>query len=797
MKDFPVIKITIAFITGILLFPAVKINLLLVVILSSITIILFAYSSTQKVFNKYSSVLSLFLIVIIIGIGNILAELNTRHFNSTISELYLEKNVVITGKIRQIELKRESEIIFYVDAEKFSYQDTTIYDQITVLCKLRVDSKDLEKFYEKVKPGNDINFACSYLKARNKRNPGEFDYDKYLKSKGITGIVTIKEASDYQITANSYNIFENVIFQARKFVDEKINLLHSKKTSALLRGLLLADRREINEETKTQFINSGVIHVLAVSGLHVGFIAFIFFFLFGRLNIYLRSGLTIAGLLVFMFITGIPPSVFRATIMAIVIIVAFFTNRSTNIFNSLAIAALIILVIDPAEIYSPGFQLSFSAVLAIGIFYPPLSQTIYKLQIKNKIINYLLLFMCVSIAAQIGTLPFVLIYFGKISVIGLFVNLIVIPAIGLIISLALTSILFSVLLPFIAGYYSSTNDFVTMSLLKIIEYSGNLSFSKIDVINYSLYDAIIFYVCIIILFAALKRFQNSTPKVVLVILIIVNLLLFSSFDDRKIFPDNELSVFMIDVGQGDAFLIKFPNNKTALVDAGNVSAAFDNGEKIILPLLHYLGIDEIDYGFISHIDLDHYGGFFALTEADKIKEIYKPSPDTSNSKDTAFEKYLKSKHRKIHYYNKQSLKIGNCMLYVLNDSYGTERFNLSSNDKSGILKIVYGQTSFLFIGDAGTKIEKILVNKFAGFLDSDVLKVGHHGSKTSTSDEFVNYTSPEFALISAGIKNSFGHPSDEVLLKLIRNEVKLLRTDKSGGILVISDGYHIHTKDWN
>ena len=166
-----------------------------------------------------------------------------------------------------------------------------------------------------------------------------------------------------KIISNERNYFKSIVYQVRKSIDKIIHDLHQPETAGLLRGLLLADRSEIDYETKNEFINSGVVHILAVSGLHVGYILIIFIFIFGRFGIYLRSILTILGLLAFMFLTGVPPSVFRATLMTIIIIIAFLSNSSTNIINSISIAAVIILLFDPNEIYNPGFQLSFSAVL--------------------------------------------------------------------------------------------------------------------------------------------------------------------------------------------------------------------------------------------------------------------------------------------------------------------------------------------------------------------------------------------------------------------------------------------------
>jgi len=796
MNDFAVIKFSIAFIIGILVLPLVQVNILSIIILVVLLILLVIISAQLRIFDKVYPLLTVNSLLLIISLGNITAQFSKEQLNPFISKLYKEKNVIVSGKIDKIELEREYEIQFLLSADKFIVNDKTVNDKIIFLCKLRGNEKGRKEFYKMIKPGYEIELTGRFKKGRERRNPGEFDYNAYLKAKGIQGIITIDTLTNIKIIDESPDLFSNSIFQVRKYINKQISLMHNTETAALLRGLLLADRREIDQETKIQFINSGVIHVLAVSGLHVGFIALIFIILFGRFNIYLRSVLTIIGLLFFMIITGVPPSVFRATVMALVIIVAFLTNRSTNIFNSLAIAALIILIINPDEIYSPGFQLSFSAVIAIGIIYPIISRLINHLHIQYKFVRYVLLFMAVSFAAQIGTLPFTLIYFGKLSVIALATNIIVIPAIGIILSLSVAALIIGSIFPSIALYYAATNDLITWLMLNLINLTGELTFSHIKIIGYSIYDYVVFYFFISSFIYFVGRFKTKLAIIILLLLTISNVILFSFLDDEELLPENQLSVLMVDVGQGDSFIIKFPNNKTALIDAGGATFYFDYGERVILPLLNYLGIEKIDYGFISHLNLDHYGGFVALILEGRIGEIYKPGLDTSITKDARFEIFLKNKMIPFTYYNKQSLEIGNSKIYILNDKEESEFYNLSSNNNSGILKIVYGNISLLFTGDAEKRVENILINNYQSFLDVNALKVGHHGSTTSTSDEFLQYTSPQYALICAGIKNKFGHPHQNVISKFKSNNVKILRTDKNGAVLMVSNGEQIFAENW-
>lgn len=796
MKDHPIIIFTIAFIIGILLQPVFKVSILMLLILTLILFALLLSSRFGGFFNKIKLILSVLSLILISSLGNLTSRFNQMQFNPEVSSLYKEKDVAVSGTINTIELIRKNEILFHLDAKNFIAKNLNINDDISFLCKLRGSKKGRNEFYNTMKPGFVIEVRGTYTKGKGRRNPGEFDYNSYLKSKGITGLLTIKKFSDIKIVVDEPNFLNNSIFQIRKIINEQIISLHSNKTASLLRGLLLADRREIDQETKTQFINSGVVHVLAVSGLHVGFIAFIFIIMFGRFNIYFRSVSTMVGLLGFMLLTGIPPSVFRATVMALVIIIAFSTNRTTNIFNSLAIAALIILVLNPNEIYSPGFQLSFSAVLSIGVIYPLISNAINKLRIKSKLIRYILLFSAVSFAAQIGTLPFTLLYFGKLSVIALFANLIVIPTIGIIISLSVVTLITQAVFPSLAIYYAATNDAITNLLLAFINFTGQLGYSHIKIHGYSIYDTFIFYLFLIFVLYFIGKVKSKLAFSIVITFVILNIYLLSSLDDKKLLPDHVFSILMIDVGQGDAILIKFPNNTIALIDAGQATFYFDYGERVILPLLDYLDIDKIDYGFVSHLDLDHYGGFVSLIQNGKIKKIYKPAIDTSLSKDVKFEKFLKKQKVPINYYDYQSLKIGNCRLFILTDKDETEFYNLSSNNNSGVLKLVYGNKSFLFTGDVEKRAEKILINDFETFLDIDVLKVAHHGSKTSTTDEFLKYTSPQYALISAGIKNKFGHPAENVILKFHKNSVNILRTDESGAALLWCDGENIFVEDW-
>ncbi|MFN3873254.1 MAG: DNA internalization-related competence protein ComEC/Rec2 [Ignavibacterium sp.] len=792
MKNYPFIRFAILFTSGIIIGKFIPIPIVIAYILILVSIVLFIIS--KKIYYSKFLLLTSF-VIFSFSLGLVIYSFHNNEIQSKLSSFNKEKNVSAYGTIKEIELKKDYEISFILKTDSISIANKIIITNENLLCRLRSDSVDRKIFYDEAKPGNKILIKGTFQQGRNIRNPGEFDYRKFLLSKGITGIITSYDSASVLILSYDYFVFSNIVFQVRKQIDELIHKLHNNQTAGLLRGLLLADRTEIDYETKQNFVNSGVIHILAVSGLHVGYILLFFLVVLGRFNIYTRSILTIIGLFSFMIITGIPASVFRATLMSVILIIAFLSGRSTNLLNSIALSAVIILIFKPDEIFNPGFQLSYSAVLSIALIYPIIQKMILQTSITNKFVKNILLFAAVSLSVQIGTLPFTLAYFNKLSVISLFANLIVIPLAGIIVGLAIITLLIGSLLPSIVIYFAIVNNVITALMMDLIRFTGNLDFAFIRINNFSIIDSIIFYLFILILIYSFRKSENLKFKFVIGLMVFANIFIFNQLDNKKLLPDGVLIVLMIDVGQGDSFLIKFPNNKTALIDAGAVDPFFDTGERIIIPLLDYLEIEKIDYGFISHLDTDHYGGFASLIYNKRVREVYRPKPDSSE-KSLRFEKFLDKMRISKHTYDRNKKEIGNVAIYFLNYSDNDYLQKLSSNDRSGIIKIVYGNNSFLFVGDAEIPAEKFYLKSNRKFLDSDVLKVGHHGSQTASSKEFLEAVSPDISLVSVGIKNKFGHPSEIVLKRLMKLNSKILRTDSLGAVLLQSDGNEIKIIDW-
>lgn len=795
MKNYPFIRYSLIFICGILINNVFTVSSEIVaiplILFFLVSIISFFYNQ-KKIFEVISFIsFSLFFFVL----GNYLDAIKIESKSLLPNEINSIDKLVVIGSIRSIDLRKENEITFEIAADSIRIDNVYQVKKIFLICKVKDNSESLERLYNKLVPGNEVRVQGKFQKGREDRNPGEFNYCNYLHSKGISGLLYVNDDYDVKIIDWNSNFFQKTIFDARKFIDSKINSFHNSQTAGLLRGLLLADRSNIDYETRTEFVNSGVMHILAVSGLHVGYIALIFIVLFGRFNIFIRSVLTIVGLIAFLLLTGMPASVFRAVVMAVVIILAYLTNRSSNIFNSLAIAAFIVLAFNPEEIFSAGFQLSFLAVLSIGVIYPVIQNFINSFQLKSKVVKYILLFMGVSLSAQIGTLPLTLIYFGKLSLVALLTNLIVIPLAGVVVGIAILTLTLSLFISSIAVFYAAANELIVFILFKIVSFAGNTDYSFIPIKNFTLYDSIIFYSAIILAIYVLTKLGSRAGKIIILILVIANAVLFSSFDNKNLLTETKLTVIMIDVSHGDAALVKFPNGQTALIDAGYASFYFDNGERILIPLLNHLHIDKIDYGFVSNMTKESCGGFVSLIKGNKIRNIFKPVLDASSLIDVKFEELIRERKIPVNYFRKNVLGIGDVKIYFLNTADSSSDI-LSEYSQTGVIKLVYGNTSFLFPGNIENETENLYYEEYKDFLKSDVLIVSNNGGINSSSLEFLQTVQPKISLISVPNQNKFGNTSPVILERMKKMGSQVYRTDLEGAVIIQSDGDKINKVRW-
>lgn len=792
MQNYPFVKFSILFIIGIIIQNGLYLSFQL---LLGLLFIFVVFTGLAIIYDNkiHTELLKNILVVIsVILLGCIYLCYENQSYTFLPASFQNEKDIKIFGKITNIELIREYEVRFEVSVDSVYTSAKQDINSFKLLCRVRDSRGRLNVLYSDIYPGYSIEMTGNFQKPGDRRNPGEFDLYKTFKNSGLSGYLNTYSTDNVKIIYRDKSTAASILFNTRKYINGSIDSLYSGNSAGLIKGFIVADRSEIDKKINEAFINSGVVHVLSVSGLHIAYIVLILLIILSGVELKVKSILTIILLLLFAGITGSPAPVLRSIVMAIVVILSFIFNRNSSIYNSLAIAAFIILLINPNQLFDPGFQLSFTAALSLAVFHPYLKEKISGFNIKYKWIKTLLVFVSITFAAQLGTLPFVLTYFHNLSLTSFIANLIVVPLTGLIISNAVISILLNIFWFKLATLFAASNECLIYLLYKFLLISGNPKYSLILIREFTGLHTVLFYIFLIISFAILRSTFQTKVKIICVLLCCFSYIIFSRVFSRELLPKNKLNIVMIDVGQGDSFLVKFPEGKTALIDAGNASQFWDSGEKTIYPLLEYLNIEKIDYAFISHIDKDHYSGIVYLIQKNIIKNIYKPRPDSGQVKDIKLENFIRKMKIPLNYYHKEIIKLDNSRIYCYNLNRTIRKDN---NNSSGIFKILYGKTSVLFTGDLGKFGEYKLAGYWKNLFKSDLLKVSHHGSKYSSNDYFLNKVQPKICLISVGARNRYGHPASETLER-IKKYSQVLRSDVEGAIFLSLDGENINRINW-
>jgi competence protein ComEC len=481
--------------------------------------------------------------------------------------------------------------------------------------------------------------------------------------------------------------------------------------------------------------------------------------------------------------------------MAIVLLCGTLFERKADIYNSISVAALVLMLWNTNTLFDIGFQLSFAAVVSIVYFYPRLELLIKKIPERFeeiKAVDTVLKLFAVSLAAQLGTIPFTAYYFGRVSIISLLANIPVVPISGLNTFIGFAEIIFYFINPWIAGLYTATNDFLVWFLLGFVKQAASVSFAYLETPHLNVVIVAGYY--LLVLGAFNFNHMRVRTGMLILILIIGNYLLFNFIISHV---NQKLTVTIIDVGQGDAVLLEFPDKKRMLVDAGPLFKKHDAGEKIIVPFLRYKGITKLDYLLITHPHSDHLGGAGSVLKSIHVDTLIL----NTNSSHNRMVREIFSSAQAFHV-GIGVLSEGNQIyihpgvrVYVLypNLDHPSEG---NANNNSVILKILYGNSSILFVGDAEVMAEQKIIPRYNTFLSSDILKVGHHGSNTSSSDDLLCLVHPHTAIVSVGVHNQFRHPSPFTLNRLAKHSIEIDRTDKSGAIILETDGKRWSQKEW-
>lgn len=600
-------------------------------------------------------------------------------------------------------------------------------------------------FKKKVNIGSSVIVKGKLVSPKNNTVPYLFNYKKYLYNKRV--YYTLKIDSIKILNENS-----NPFIKLKNRVIKHVN---SYKDSTYLYAFILGKTELISDEVLTSYRENGISHLFALSGLHVSIFSSILLFILKKLRFkeILNYVLIFIFLLLFSFITGFSPSILRATLLFFLLSInkVFYLNIRT--LDILYLVFIILVIINPFIIYNLSFILSFTAAFFL-IFSSDL--------LKGK--NYFVSLFKVSLLSYFASLPLSIYYFGYTNLLGTILNLVFVPLVSFVV-FPLTLLTF-----IISKFYSILN--ITTNLLE----SLSLLFNKFKIIIYFPRINLIFvfiYLSILMLYIKFK-------KKICLYLIIVLLIFF------KIRPymDNNTYIYYIDVGQGDSILVVTPHlKKTILIDTGGIVSFNENYKSNIvknktIPFFRRIGINKVDYLFLTHGDYDHAGEASELLSNFCVKKVFINKGNINNIE------------KKIN--NKEVLRLKNFVIDNIKvNSLNNNVFN-NENDDSTILLFNIYDYKFLFMGDASIKTEEYLLNNYI-LPNVDILKVGHHGSYTSTSTDFINVIKPKYSVISVGENNMYKHPNKNVLD--ILDNTKLFRTDVDGTIEVkiSKKGYKIKT----
>jgi len=784
LKREPVLKIVGLFMAGLIFAYYIKLPINITFIattaFSIITISVLYVTKSKTTSCGYLIALTIFLTGMLRY--QITSEILPQNHISNFTDI--NKKMFIKGTVVSFPVSKEDIISCEIAAEMIYVNDSiTVSTHGKILVKIK-------RFDIVLRKGDSILISGKLKKPAGERNPGEFNYEKFLKSQGIYGTIYIGRFSNIKLLPpnNKGWSVDKAVSRSREYLEHIICKGFHDQYGELLKGLILGERGEITPEIKNAFSKIGVMHVLAVSGLHVGFIVVIFSTLFKLLRIPFRAStyLTMFCTLFYMLIVGFKPPVVRATIIIELYLWGLIIEREANLLNLLSTAALIILLINPLQLFQTSFQLSFIAVLSIIYFYKILNSrfskiAFYKKITKSKIGNYIVQAFLVSFAVSCGTSPITIYYFEKLPIVALFINILVVPLVGAIIALAFVYIsLASVLWP-VAKFITSIDIFLLKALIGIVIKTVKIPFAYVPIYGLNLGHIFLIYLCLLLLFNINKR--RCQKAVIYLILIGLNINIWQSAMQSK----KWLEVIFIDIGNGDSALLKFPNNKCVLIDGGICADKFDAGKRHVVPYLRRMGIRKLEAVNPSHSDADHLGGIPYVLRNIKVDRAIDNGVEAKSAVFSDYQ-FLIDSLQITH----ETLKAGNRISGF--ENIGLFVFHPIDSDKikdpnntSLVIKIIYGGISFLFTGDIERVVEEKLL-KFGDLLKCDVLKVPHHGSNSSSTIEFLKMVNPKYAVISVGKFNKFKHPSPKVLQRLNSLDIETIRTDNNGAIIFRTDG---------
>lgn len=720
--------------------------------------------------------------------------------------LYPEENIIVEGIIvsnqEEREYKNRYKLKVLTVNSSDRYQSTQMYMEV---------KKDIKFQY-----GDKVMLQGEFRKGSEQRNTGGFDYQLYLKSINIYGTLNVE--SYKKISSDDVNWIERSMNNIKLAITKNIEKILEDEDEQIVKGLILGDNTALAEELKEKFQIANISHVLAVSGMHIIYIIMGIEMFFkkwlGKRHV---KYVVIIGLVFYMALTGYTSSIVRAGIMGMMNVVAFLVYRKNDIWTSIAISLGMILIQNPYAITGVGLQLSYLGTIGIILFNKNIKQYLNNIKwLKNnirikrskrisKIVEKLKDMLSVTLSAQMMILPIMLYHFNIIGIYFMITNILVSIIIAPIMFLSIIFVFSSFIHLQISEFISIFLSFGIKGLIQISNLS-NLPFSKIYVSTPSILFIIVYYIAFLVgnqvYIIYTSQYINPTKRRVKSLIALMKYKLYEKkkkirkmyqkiLRERNVkafvlrtykviflmifvigiyqFPRN-LEIHFLDVGQGDSCFMITPNHKTILIDGGgSTSNTFDVGKDTVIPYLLDKGYTKLDYVFISHFDQDHVGGILPILEEFKVGQVFITKQEEKSENYETFLKIVKEKNLKVREVKAgDKITIGEVTFHILWPMEKQIEENILNNNAM-VMKLQYKSFSMLFTGDIEEVAEKKILNIYKKHLDmlkATVLKVAHHGSKSSSTEEFLKAVNSKVAIIGVGENNMFGHPNNVVLERL-------------------------------
>lgn len=760
----PLLIVAISYIIGIVIGVYFRMSIPFILIILIINCII--------INKKYLKVIIIIIITIIIS-GTETIYLNNRYEN--INENLNAKSIKLIGTIcSQIE-ETDYKYIVTIKTEKR-------YKNVKMIIYFNKDKVELEKLTY----GNEIVIAGKYNEPDGRRNYKGFNYKEYLKTKEIYGIIEC-ESEVQVVKTKNLNFIQLAINNLSIKIQQNLDKILLKDTKDLAVGILLGVSSDIDSEVKQNFRDCNLSHMLAISGSHLTYLILGLNLLLNKKILGIRKCkvITIIIIIIFMLIVNMSSSIVRAGICTIISILGTLIYRKSDSYTAIAISLLFSLIKNPFSLFNIGLQLSYLATLGIIIFYTMLS----KIKIsEGKLKKYIIENIISTLSANILILPITTYYFNTIPTNFLLSNLVAGPVLGISLIFELITVFISFISIKLAQIPGAVVNVCLILLTKITKIISKIP--NITVVTPKIASVILIYIIILNVWLYTNKrniYKNLKISRLLCILIIIILII------NFLNIERTMRIYFIDVGQGDSSLICTPTGKNILIDGGGsrTPEKYDVGEKVLLPYLLDRRIKKLDYIIISHFDADHAQGIEAVIDKIKVKNIVVSRQASQSVEYDKIIKMCKEKKIKIIDVKRGEKIVIDKYAYfdilhpgdtLLDDGKG------GLNANAIVAKLNYKMDNklftVLFTGDIEYDAEQELVKEYGNKLKSDILKVAHHGSKTSSSQEFINLVKPEIALIGVGKDNTFGHPNDGVIEKLKKIKAKIYRTDLDGEIII-------------